>query len=382
MTTTSNELFRAIAQEISLTNGKISFATFMDTVLYHPQHGYYQNLKNIGPSGDFTTAPEISPLFARCIARQCLEIFPHLEQTHILELGAGSGRFAGDFLLEFNKLSSQSPHYFIYEKSEQLRLQQQNHLQQLFPEQPANITWLTALPENFSGIIIANEVLDALPVHRFCIKNNKIFEQCVTLQGDTLAWQASEPITSGLLSEARRLQTNYGLQDDYESEVHLSLNETLESWASTLRQGVMLLVDYGYGEAEYYHPARSQGTLTCFYQHKQEPNPFDNLGKQDITAHINFTRLISLAEQYGLDLLGFTTQAGFLLGCDLTTLIIEQEQSLPLVAQINLHQAIKILTLPTEMGERIKFMALGKNLPPTFPTRLRGFTLQDRRRDL
>lgn len=375
----TNALIEIIKEKIITGRGRISFADFMALALYHPQHGYYfsENFA-LGKQGDFTTAPEISPLFAQCFARQCEQIFSALGVTTILEMGAGTGKFAGDLLLALENTDHPVSHYFIYEISTTLRKKQQEFLSKYCPLLLNRVTWLDQLPTNFKGVVIANEVLDALPVHLFLNTEDGVKERCVAVKNNELAWEICDPISPRLAEKATHIIETYHLPTPYASEINLNAEEFIKNMTHSLAEGVILFADYGYGQAEYYHHERTQGSLTCFYQHQRSENPLEQVGEQDITAHVDFTQVIDLAYDQGCSLLGYTTQTSFLLACGLLELAANIETNLTPSAAFQLHQAIKVLTLPTEMGERVKIMALGKGID----IRLRGFTLQDRRRDL
>jgi len=359
-------------------NQAMSFADFMELALYHPEWGYY-NAENsdLGKHGDFTTSPEISPLFAKCLARQIQQISSACSFPSLLELGAGTGRLASDLLTELNSLRCLPSLYFIYEISPALRKKQQALLQSTHPRIYSRIIWLDTLPENFRGTIIANEVLDALPVHCFRMDENGPSEKYVAWENNQFIFKY---LAAGkdLQKEALRIPEAYALPEGYEFEINFHLPPFIAALAASLNQGVILFSDYGYGEREYYHPERRSGSLSCFYQHKQYANPLIWPGLMDITAHVNFTRVIETAADHGLSLLGFTSQAAFLLSCGLTEFVLQEEKNLSETEKFALHHAVKILTLPTEMGDRIKFMALGKGVE--LP--LIGFRMQDRRRDL
>lgn len=374
----SKALSEYIRKEIDNQGGQISFADFMKFALYHPQWGYYNAASfNLGKQGDFITAPEISPLFAKCFAKQCLQIFTQLNNKTVLELGAGTGRFALDFLHELHRNGCEPTNYFIYEISTALRKKQQEFLQSqcmLFER----ITWLDDLPENFCGTILANEVLDALPVHCFVVTENTIKERHVAWEKDNFIWRESVPTDSQLTDKALQIRDRYQLTNGYASEINLYLPTFIKSLADSLNTGVMLISDYGYGQEEYYHGERRQGTLTCFYQHRHHNNPLVLPGLQDITAHVDFTHVIETAVANDCLLAGYTSQAAFLLACGLLEFAQMEELNISIAEQVSLHQAIKLLTFPTEMGERIKVMALSKNVELS----LSGFELQDRRREL
>jgi SAM-dependent MidA family methyltransferase len=373
----SEELLDYVRQEITQAGGYISFARFMELALYAPGLGYYSaGSHKLGKQGDFITAPEISPLFAKCIARQCQQVFAALAGSHILEIGAGTGKLASDLLQELTQLDALPQQYFILEISADLRAKQQERLQQTCPDFFTRIHWLDRLPAgDFEGIILANEVMDALPVHVFEIENQTVKERCVTLVENQLAWQLTPPTTAALVSELDAIQQEQPLQNAYVSEVNLMLAPWIKSIGDSLKKGVILLFDYGYGRQEYYHPERSSGTLMCYYQHHRHANPFLLMGLQDITAHVDFTQVVISAMDADLNLLGYTTQAAFLLACGITELVAD---NLDAVEQYQQGQAIKLLTLPSQMGEAIKVMALSKAVEMS----LLGFGLYDRRKDL
>jgi SAM-dependent MidA family methyltransferase len=373
----SQQLMHLLHQEIAGAGGYISFARFMELALYAPGLGYYSaGSHKLGRKGDFITAPEISPLFAQCIAKQCQQIFTTLQQSDILEIGAGSGKLMCDLLQALAKLNALPTHYFILEISADLRQKQYELLQQTCPEFSHRVQWLDTLPTlDFQGVILANEVMDALPVHLFQIDENQIKERCVTLKNNQLNWQLTEPTTRDLTAALTVIQQDAALENGYTSEVNLLLAPWVNSISAILSKGVILLFDYGYGRQEYYHPERNTGTLMCYYQHRRHENPFELVGLQDITAHVDFTQVVESGMDAGLDLAGYTTQAAFLLACGITEFETDQ---LDAVQQYQQSQAIKLLTLPSQMGEAIKVMALSKAID----TPLLGFHLYDRRKDL
>lgn len=368
----SQKLTAYIQKKISESSGYIHFTEFMNLALYTPGLGYYSaGAHKLGSKGDFTTAPEISPLFAKCIANQCQQVFSHLKERDILELGAGSGIFIKDLLSELEKIDSLPDHYFILEVSADLRNRQKEFLVLNCPRFLNRIVWLDQLPASVTGIIFANEVIDAMPVHRFLIDNEGIKERNVTWKNNQFIWH--DTLAN---SELKNKIEILSLSPYYESEINLNLSSWIFSLADRLNQGMILLIDYGYGQKEYYHPDRNQGTLMCFHQHTKHSDPFKNIGLQDITAHVDFTTVVESAIEAGLSLGGYTTQAGFLLSCGL--LQIANQTSLSARHQYSQNQMIKKLTLPSQMGEVMKVMALTKGL--SFP--LLGFEFCDRRRDL
>lgn len=370
----SSTLTDIIQEEIQQAGGHISFARFMELALYAPGMGYYTSHANpFGKSGDFITAPEISPLFARCIARQIQQVLMAIPDSDILELGAGSGVFAKDVLLELEKLNFLPQHYFIFEISAALREQQQQFLQTHCPHLLTRVQWLDALPSTFSGVIFANEVLDAIPIHCFRITEDGIQERCVAWENNRFFWKATSPTSEDFTKKVSAIQQEYNLPAGYESEINLALPAWIKSLSTILEKGLILLCDYGYGRREYYHPDRHQGTFMCYHQHRRCDDPFQFVGLQDMTAHVDFTTVV---EHTDLTLAGFTTQASFLLACGLLNLAGENSSTVIDIYQQN--QAIKTLTLPSQMGEAVKIIGLSKDLN-ILPI---GFSLHDRRRDL
>jgi SAM-dependent MidA family methyltransferase len=370
----SDQLTDLIRAEIAKSGGFISFARFMELALYKPILGYYSaSAPKFGQGGDFITAPHISPLFAQCLARQFQLVLAQMENDDILEIGAGSGLFAKDVLLELEKLNSLPKHYFILEISPELRLHQEELLRSECPHLLSRVQWLDALPKEFKGVIFANEVLDALPVHCFQIKKNQLYERSVGWENEAFCWKLTAP-SAALREHVEKLQREISFPEEYASEINIVLTSFIQSLANSLKQGVIFLFDYGYGQREYYHPDRQQGTLMCYFQHQKHDNPLVFAGLQDMTAHVDFTAVAENAVEAGLDLMGYTTQQGFLLSAGL----LENASKESAVEQYNQSVAIKKLMLPSEMGEAVKVMGLGKGIEMF----LEVFRLQDRRRDL
>ncbi len=369
----SDRLRDLILDDIAAQDGWIPFSRFMELALYAPGLGYYSaGARKFGAAGDFVTAPEISPLFGRTLARQVAEIMAQSE-PHIIELGAGSGKLAADMLGELEKLGVLPESYSILEVSPDLRERQQALLQERVPHLAARVHWLDALPENIPGALIANEVLDALPVHLLHWKDGGVLERGVTSEGKNFAWQEHLIENTALLQAAQQIS----VPDDYVSEISLAARGLIGSLCERLNKGLLLFIDYGFGAGEYYHPQRAQGTLMCHYRHHAHDDPFFLPGLQDITAHVDFTAVAESAIDSGAHLLGYTTQAHFLINCGITGLLQETAPEnlrdyLPLSAQL------QKLTSPAEMGELFKVMVLGKG----FDGPLRGFTSGDKSRFL
>lgn len=370
---TSETLVKSIQAEIS-REGYLSFDRFMELALYTPGLGYYsKNSEKFGRAGDFVTAPEISPLFAKCIARQCQQALS--PGSSLLEIGAGTGKLAAELLLELERLQCLPVNYFILEASESLQTRQQTFIKAQCPHLFNRVQWLNKLPVTFKGIILANEVMDAFPVKCFSIQKNEIKERCVGWENEEFVW-IDKPAGKYLETQILSLQEDYGLSFPYISELNLRIKPWIEELCRVLQEGLILLFDYGYGRKEYYHPERTRGTLKCFYRHQQHENPLVNVGDQDITAHVDFTSVAEAAMNAGASSIAFTTQAAFLMASGLMD--IAQEENLSTLDQYAQSQAIKTLILPVEMGEVIKVLGIDKNLDTT----LLGFSLLDRRQDL
>lgn len=363
----SEQLLAVIKQAIVTAGGKISFADYMNLCLYSPGLGYYSaGSQKIGHGGDFTTAPEISPLFSRTLAHHVKDVMQQLDHADILEFGAGSGKMAVDILLELHNINSLPDRYFIIEASADLRLKQQKSIEKHIPELSAKICWLEAMPDNFSGVIVANEVCDAMPVHLLEFTADNIQERYIELDLDgNLQWCDGKLSQKELHAKAKKIHSLIESQA-YITEVNLHAEAWINSIADTFKQGAIFIIDYGYPETSYYHPERSNGTLMCYYQHHGHDDPFVFPGLQDITAHVDFTSLAQTAHDKGLEVSGFQNQADFLIAGGITELasLNETENELALMQQT---AEIKRLTLPSEMGENFKVLTLTYKLDNLLP---------------
>ncbi len=375
----SQQLAALIRDRIKAQGDLITFAKFMETALYEPGLGYYV-AENIifGAEGDFLTAPEISDLFGICIARQCTQVLQQINNGNILEIGAGSGVLAATILNDLAKHDSLPDKYFILERSERLRDKQLETIKNNAGSFADRVQWLSQLPESFTGVIIGNEILDALPVKRFIINENNFHELCVATQNGEFTWTQGSPLPLA----SHRLGKNKFPQG-YVSEINPAAEEFTKSIVNCLDTGIALFFDYGYPRTEYYLPDRQDGTLMCYYRHRTHNNPFTLPGLQDITSFIDFTAIAESAVSAGADVLGYTSQAGFLMSMGLDQLMaeksnIDSEQVQDVKKHLEMSQAVQKLTLPHEMGELIKVIALGKNTEQP----LTGFLLQDRRHRL
>jgi SAM-dependent MidA family methyltransferase len=371
------KLLQHIQSLIQEQAGSISFEQYMLTVLYEPGLGYYSaGSRKFGTEGDFVTAPEISSLFSKCLAYQCAQILNDLGSADILELGAGTGIMARDILIELEKLDLLPDSYFILEVSADLKQRQQELLKESIPHLVERIFWLDSIPEqSFNGVILANEVLDALVVRRFKKESGAYKELKVGFNDSELIW-LEEIADSELESKLKQLESELSepFPDGYVSEINTHTKEWLQGLESVLQRGVMLFIDYGYSKQEYYHSSKIDGSLLCHYRHHVHPDPFLYPGLQDITASANFTDVAEAADSLGLHVSGYTNQAYFLFGCGLEKLISDIA-SLDIKSHTELTQQVKKLTLPEEMGERFKVIALTKE----YDQNLIGFSIMDQR---
>jgi SAM-dependent MidA family methyltransferase len=355
----SAALLQLIRQRIEAAGGFIDFATFMDLALYAPGLGYYSaGSAKFGAAGDFTTAPEVSTLFARCVARQCAQILREIPGGGILELGAGTGSMAATILEELAVLNALPAHYDILEVSADLAQRQRQRLATLPEALRSRVRWLQQLPVSVRGVIVANEVLDALPCRRFVADAAAIEELGVTSTAGALTW-AQRLADAALSGAVQELGAALGapLAAGYTSELSLLADPWITSLADILERGVLLLFDYGLPRAQYYHPDRRSGTLTCHFKHRAHFDPLIQVGVQDITAWVDFTRVALAGHTAGLEVLGFATQAGFLLGAGIDELL---GQARAATEQARLAGEARRLLMPGEMGEAFKLLALGR----------------------
>lgn len=339
-----------IAREIRDQGGWISFARYMELALHAPGSGYYAaGARQFGADGDFVTAPELGSLFGRTLARQLAQ-FPDLP---ILELGAGSGALA--------QILSADREYFILETSAALRALQETRL-------GSKARHLDRLPERWRGIVLANEVADAIPVHLVAWRAEGVMERGVAFQDQSFRWE-ERPATGGLQEEANKIR----VPQPYESEIGLAARDWMRTLCRHLEHGLILVIDYGFPRAEYYHPQRSTGTLMCHHRHRAHADPFARPGDEDITAHVDFSALAGAARAAGTEILGYATQAQFLVNCGITEVLGEANVENALVYAPIAAQAQKLLS-PAEMGELFKVLAVGKGIAGP----LLGFSRGDR----
>jgi SAM-dependent MidA family methyltransferase len=362
-----------LREQIAQAGGWIPFSQWMHEALYAPGLGYYAaGLAKLAHReslhvpqaavGDFVTAPELSPAFGYTLARQAFDVIKQQDCPAILEFGAGSGQLAHDVLTELAKLGCH-PNYFILEVSADLRERQQTRLSPW----ASQVQWLDKLPSAFEGVVLANEVLDAMPVHLVgWADDGSVFERGVALQQNQFTWQdkpANDALTAALTAKMPALP-------GYVTEINLAAQYWVAQFSDWLNWGVALVIDYGFTEREYYHPQRTEGTLMCHIQHRSHANPLILPGLQDITAHVDFSAMANAAYDAGLDVMGYTSQARFLLNAGLLEIL----PSLSAPAQTGIDKLLS----EAEMGELFKVLAVGRGVE----TELTGFSRSDRRHQL
>ena len=368
----SARVVERVQTEIEGRGGVLPFERYMDLVMYEPGLGYYvSGTRKFGRQGDFVTASELGSLYGRCVARQAAQILAQLDGGSLLEFGAGSGVLAATVLTELAERDSLPAEYLIVEVSPALRAQQQQTLAGQIEQNLVKVRWLDSLPESgFRGVILANEVLDAMPIIRFRVGAEGHMTAGVVRRNGHLDWSwQRDPSQDGRID---RLVQQYGLVADYTSEVNPRAAAWMQTVGRVLDAGLILVMDYGYPGAEYYHYERSDGTLMCHYQHRAHMDPFLYPGLQDLTAHVDFSAVAAAGQLAGLDIAGFTSQEAFLLSTGVLDLVAH-ESSGPVAPKLSAE--LKQLTLSSEMGESFKALAMVKHIDSP----LLGFSLRDRR---
>ncbi|MDH4004234.1 MAG: SAM-dependent methyltransferase [Gammaproteobacteria bacterium] len=368
-----------IRSRIHDAGGSISFAEFMHYALYAPRLGYYSaGTRKFGDDGDFVTAPEISPLFGRVIARQCAGVLRNVPGGAILEFGAGSGRLALEVLRTLDELDALPTEYSIMEVSADLRERQQRLLRRELPGIADRVSWLDRMPETQRGVVIANEVLDALPVERFMRRSGGVCQLRVGDEGGEFVF-VDEPAPDILAAAVESIEKDIGerLPDNYVSEVSLAAPAWLRDVAQMLEHGMILLFDYGVSRREYYAPDRNEGWLRCHFRHRAHSDPLILTGIQDLTAWVDFSAIAEVAERGGLEILGYVSQSQFLLAGDIEA-ELQDFADMPIESQLQTAAQIKMLTLPGEMGENVKCLGLARGdipRPAAFDSADRTHTL-------
>ena len=372
----SDALTRMIAAEIDYGGGWMSFARYMELALYAPSLGYYSGgSRKFGVEGDFLTAPELTPLFGQALARQVAQVLAAASPC-VIEAGAGSGRLAAHLLPALAALGCAPERYRILELSGELRARQQATLAENAPQFFDRVEWLDELPERFSGCLIGNEVLDAMPTHALRWNDEagpaSVMERGVGVADGRLT-VAERPAQGALLAAANTLP----VRAPYRGEISLAARSWVSELARRLDKGAMLLIDYGLPRHELYHPQRDGGTLRCHYRHRVHEDPFWYPGLSDITSHVDFTAVAEAGFDAGLEVLGYTSQAGFLINCGVGELLQEARVGAgdtADAADLRARGAVNVLISPNEMGELFKVIALGRGVPGP----LLGFSRGDR----
>jgi SAM-dependent MidA family methyltransferase len=368
----SKKLSDVIMQEIVQAGGWIDFEQYMQLALYYPGLGYYSGgAQKFGGEGDFITSPEISPLFAQVLAQPFCALLKKNPRMKLIEFGAGSGKLAADLLLALEALEQLPDEYLIIELSAELQQRQQRTLQQKAPHLSARVNWLSCLPETpVDAIVIANEVLDAMPVKRFCIKNQQLELSGVEIRQGSLqlSYKKADEQTQALISS--RLSFNPDVE--YSSEMNCHIKPWMKSLSHCINKGAVYLIDYGYPRSEYYSEDRHMGTFLGYYRHRSIDAPLWYPGLQDLTAFVDFTEVAEAAIENGFDVDGFTSQGNFLINAGLAE-VVEKTQTTTEIQRLQLLQQMKTLSLPGEMGERFKVMGLSKSLDENVP----GFEIRD-----
>ena len=374
----SQRVTEHIRSVIDAHAGWIDFARYMDMALYAPGLGYYAaGATKFGADGDFVTAPELSPLFGRTLALQIAPMVREL-QGDILELGAGSGALAVDVLLELERQHALPVRYCILELSADLQARQRQRLATQAPHLAGRVSWLDALPASFTGIIVGNEVLDALPVHCVQWQHDKVHERGVTWNETRFEWALRERREGPLWQAAQSLLIDKSVLDTpYISEINVASPALIHTLAAMLVRGAMIFIDYGFPQREYYHPQRHMGTLRAHYRHHALDDPFFLPSLCDLTAHIDFSRIAQAAVQSGLRLAGYTSQASFLIHSGITGLLTQTSPD-SAAAYLPQTNALQRLISPAEMGELFKVIAFTQNFELPWP----GFARGDRSHSL
>lgn len=356
--------------------GDIPFVEYMQQVLYSPQFGYYSTGRpKFGAQGDFTTAPELTPLFGQTIAHQCRQVLATLPDPIIFEFGAGSGRLCVDVLTTLEALKSLPREYHILELSGDLKKRQQQVIEESIPHLASRVRWHDQWPDTpFNGVVLANEVLDAMPVHRFMQTQDDVLESYITLNEQGQLHEIFKSCTNPRL----KAHVKDVLAPDlypYQSEANLFLDDWFQQCFNMLEKGAFFILDYGFPRHEYYHPDRKQGTIMCHHQHQSHADFLAYPGEQDITAHVEFTHVAQAAFNAGFHVAGFCNQASFLLANGLLSLLSDVQGERKRIQE---QFAAKLLLQESEMGELFKVMGLLKHVDLA----LTGFQMQDKRASL
>ena len=354
----SAALVQRIGGEIHAVGGWISFARYMDLALYSPGLGYYAGgSEKFGEAGDFVTAPELTPLFGQALAAQVAQVM-HASAPEVLEAGAGSGHLAVDLLTALDALGCPVQRYRILELSGELGARQRETITARAPQFLSRVEWLDSLPDELSGCVVGNEVLDAMPNHAVVWRDEGLMERGVALDDHGGFMWSERPVGEALQQAARELP----VVAPYRSEIALTARAWTAELGRRLKQGALLLIDYGLPRHEYYHSQRNGGTIRCHYRHRTHDDLFWYPGLSDITAHVDFTAIAEAGHSAGLDVLGYIAQAAFLINCGIADLLIQRKDEVDAATAARAGGAVNLLLSPNEMGELFKVIALGKGL--------------------
>ncbi len=385
----SAQLSAKIVAAIEQAGGWIPFSRYMELALYAPGLGYYSGgSRKFGSAGDFVTAPEMTPLFGQTLARTLAPILAHSAPV-ITEAGAGTGKLAGDLLQALEALNQLPERYDILELSAELAERQRLHLQATVPHLMDRIHWLTALPEHIQGVVVGNEVLDAMPVElvrwqRGASPEVERLGVCIeAVEGGirfvTAPAPAKDAASPELTQRVRALAEKFDWPDEYTTEIPEAGPAWVSTLAQRLTQGALLLIDYGFPRHEFYHHERTGGTLMCHYRHRAHPDPYYWPGLQDITTHVDFTSIAEAGFNGGLDVAGYCTQAGWLMDAGLLELLADELPKDYTQADnqwVRTQHAVQTLLSPAEMGEFFKVILLTRRLPANL--NIPGFLRSDR----
>jgi SAM-dependent MidA family methyltransferase len=368
----SEKLATLIGDDIAAARGWLPFDRYMERVLYAPGLGYYSGGavkfgRRAEDGSDFITAPELSPLFAATLARPLAQALDASRTRHLMEFGAGTGKLAAGLLSALDALGVEFDSYSIVELSGELRARQRETIETQVPSLASRVHWLDTLPDIFEGVVIGNEVLDAMPVRLFSQTGDAWYERGVRLHGDALAFE-DRPVSA---PADRAFLAQLGVTGDYVTETHEAGKAFIRTICTMLTRGAAFFIDYGFPRHEYYHPQRAQGTLMCHYRHRAHGDPFIYPGLQDITAHVEFTGVAEAGVETGANLLGYMSQARFLLNAGITDVLAQfnpgdTSHFLPLA------NAVQKLISEAEMGELFKVIAFSRGIDSTLDVFARG----------
>jgi SAM-dependent MidA family methyltransferase len=364
----SQQVAACIRTAIEAAGGSISFAEYMQLALYAPGLGYYSaGTTKLGAGGDFVTAPEISPLFGRVLARQSAEVLEQLGGGDVFEPGAGGGSLAISMLEKLDQLGALPNRYLILEVSADLKSRQEALFRSKAPNYLNRVSWVSEFPQGFRGVVVANEVADAMPVERFLIRDRGVLQARVAIEENGFCW-CYDQAPQLLCDAVREIESEIGagFSDGYESEVSLALGNWVADLTESIEKGFVFLIDYGTTRREYYAPDRHQGWLRCHFRHRAHNNPLILPGIQDLTSWVDFSAVAQAAVATGMTVAGYVTQAHLLVngGLDLE---LADFLSWPVERQVTLSGQVKLLTLPAEMGENFKCIGLARGdvaVPP------------------